>query len=259
MIIGAQLYTVREQCQTPEDMKRTLTAVRKIGYTCVQLSGHNLAIPFADIAGWCGDLGLSVGSTHTSYQRMLEDLPGVIADHKMLGCPYPGIGGMPGKYSASAEGFAAFAAEVAPVAKKMRDEGLTFVYHNHNHEFIRFATSTGSESGMDILLRHAVPEMQFELDTHWVQAGGASPVAWIEKVKGRCDVVHFKDMVYDANEHRGVICEVGSGNLDWPGIFGACKASGVKYAFVEQDDEHPKRPRLESLAMSYAFLKDSGL
>lgn len=252
MIIGAQMYTLRENTQTPQDMKAILKKVREIGYTNVQLSGQNADIPAADMAAWCAELGLDIGATHIPYRRMLDDLPGVIEFHKTLGCAYPGIGGMPGEYTHTAEGFATFAKQVNVIARSLRDAGMTFIYHNHHHEYVRF----GDRSGMDILFEEFSPEVHLELDTHWVQAGGASPAAWIQKAAGRCDIIHFKDMTYDPEAHCGVICEAGYGNLDWPGIFEACKASGVKIAFIEQDDDKPKRPRLESLEMSFRYMKE---
>ena len=39
MIIGAQLYTVRDFCKTTDALAETLKKVADIGYTEVQLSG----------------------------------------------------------------------------------------------------------------------------------------------------------------------------------------------------------------------------
>ena len=39
MIIGAQLYNLREYCKTLEDLEKTLYRVAEMGYTIVQLSG----------------------------------------------------------------------------------------------------------------------------------------------------------------------------------------------------------------------------
>ena len=39
MKLGAQLYTVRKQMQTPDEIKAGLEKIAKIGYSCVQVSG----------------------------------------------------------------------------------------------------------------------------------------------------------------------------------------------------------------------------
>ena len=39
MRIGAQFYTVRDFCKTPEGLAESLARVAEIGYTTVQISG----------------------------------------------------------------------------------------------------------------------------------------------------------------------------------------------------------------------------
>ena len=39
MKIGAQFFTLRQHCKTPEDLALSLRKVADIGYTTVQLSG----------------------------------------------------------------------------------------------------------------------------------------------------------------------------------------------------------------------------
>ncbi len=252
MILGAQMYTVRDFCKTADDMKQSLKKVADIGYTAVQLSGHNWEIDPKLIAGWVKDNNLTVACTHIAFQQMKDDLPGVVATHKLWNCAYPGVGSMPQGNRDLAD-FENFAKEAEQVARKLLAEGLHFIYHNHHFEFARF----GARTGMDVLMQNSGPAMQFEIDTHWVQAGGGDPAAWIRKMRGRMDIVHFKDMVYDPAERKGIICEIGEGNLNWDDIIAACREIGVKYALVEQDIS--KRDPFESLAMSYKFLSSKGV
>ena len=101
---------------------------------------------------------------------------------------------------------------------------------------------------MELLLNETDPkEFEFEIDTYWVQAGGANPVNWIEKVEGRMGVVHLKDMAIV--DDRQVFAEVGEGNLDWLEILKACNKIGVKWYAIEQDT--CLRDPFESLAISY--------
>ena len=80
--------------------------------------------------------------------------------------------------------------------------------------------------------------MQFELDVYWIQSGGGDPVEWIKKVQGRMDVVHFKEMVgcLPTNGSMTKMAPVGEGNFDWRKIMQACDDTGVKFAFIEQDN-----------------------
>lgn len=89
-------------------------------------------------------------------------------------------------------GYRTFAKLASGIARTLKEEhGLQFVYHNHDFEFERVDGVTG----MEVLLQESDPEVfGFELDMYWVQAGGANPVDWVHKVKGRMQVMHLKDM-----------------------------------------------------------------
>ena len=39
MKLGAQLYTLRKQMKTPDEIERGLERIAKMGYSCVQVSG----------------------------------------------------------------------------------------------------------------------------------------------------------------------------------------------------------------------------
>lgn len=249
--LAAQLYTVREFTKTPDDIKRTLERVAKIGYPSVQLSALGPMDP-QELRQACDDNGLSICSTHISFDKMRDETDAVIEEHQIYGCKYPGVGGMSQKYHGSAEGYREFAKDASAVGAKLAAAGMTFVYHNHSQEFQHF----GDERGMDILFDEGDKHFQFELDTYWVQHGGASPVAWISKCAGRLPVIHFKDMRI-TNDRTQYYCEIGRGNLDWPGILAACDAAKIEWYIVEQDvcEGDP----FDSLAISYNNLRAMGL
>jgi len=255
--IAAQLYTVRDFTKTPDDIKQTMAKVAAIGYESVQLSALGPMDP-AELRDVCDANGLSICSTHISFDRMQDDLPGVIADHEIYGCKYPGIGGMGGRYPASEENYRQFARDASEVGLKLQEAGMTFVYHNHSQEFQHFGASGAEQRrGMDILFDDSDPVgFQFELDTYWVQHGGASPVAWINKCAGRLPVIHFKDMRIKGDRTQ-YYCEVGQGNLDWPGILAACEAANVEWYIVEQDT--CEGDPFDSLKISFDNLKAMGV
>jgi len=155
---------------------------------------------------------------------------------------------MPREYW-SAEGFARFAGEASDLAPRFEAAGLGLGYHNHSFELQRF----GAETGLATLLRTA-PELVAEIDTYWLQYGGASPAAWIRRLAGRVPLVHVKDM--DVAEGRPVMAEVGEGNLEWPDLLAACRESGTRWLVVEQDE--CRRDELESVAISHRNLVAMG-
>lgn len=244
--IVAQLYTLRDFCKTEEDLSNTLKKVREIGYQAVQISGIG-PVPNEKVRDIAEREGLDIAATHVSFENMKNDFKGVVAQHKLWNCEYVGLGGMPAEYRKSKEGFVKFAGEMSEIAKNFKDEGLKFIYHNHKFEFEKFDGKVGLQILMDESDRGS---FGFEIDTYWVQAGGANPVEWINKAGTRMEVVHFKDMAIVSDKQ--VYAEIGEGNLNWDEIIGACRKSGVKYFCVEQD--LCLRDPFESMKMSFDFL-----
>ncbi len=250
MKIAAQLYTVRDFTQTPAGIEKSLRKVKEIGYDAVQISGFGPIDPHK-LKNLLAEIGLEVCATHISFERLKNDLDSVIKEHKLWACKYLGLGIMPEEYRDSAQGIRKFIQEITPIARKIKDNGLQFIYHNHNVEFAKY----GDQTGMDILLEESEPEVfDFEIDTYWIQAGGADPVEWIKKVANRMNVVHFKDMTVDGWDP--VMAEVGEGNLNWQRITTACKENEVEWACVEQDI-CPGDP-FDSLEISLNNLKKMG-
>ena len=136
-------------------------------------------------------------------------------------------------------------------AEKLAEVGLGFAYHNHHMEFQKF----DGRFAMDILFDGTSPKLTSELDVYWVQYGGASPVAWIDKLAGRLQLLHCKD--YAIIEHDPTFAEVGEGNLEWPAIFAAAAKAGTEYLIVEEDT--CTRPCMESVAISFKNLQAFGM
>ena len=248
-ITGAQLYTVRNYAKTPAELRETLTKIKAMGYTTVQVSAlwH---LPVAEIAEITRELGLQVVITHTPYDRFLEDLDGVIRDHHALGCGLAGLGGLPSQFR-NADGYLAFARKFSAISEELAKNDLKFSYHNHRFEFEKH----GGRLGMDTLIEETNPDtFLFTLDTYWVQAGGGDPAAWIRKMKGRIEAIHFKD--YAIIDDKPIMAEVMEGNLNWPSIFEACEEAGVKWYLVERDDG--PTDAFDSLKISYDNLKKAG-
>jgi sugar phosphate isomerase/epimerase len=248
-VIGAQLYTVREFTQTPEDVAKTLKKIREIGYEAVQVSGFG-PIDKAELRKMLDGEGLKCAATHIGFKDMVEEFDRVVDEHRTLGCEYPAIGGMPGEYR-NPEGFHRFAVDASEVADKLKEVGMTFGYHNHSFEL----QDCGGKTGLEILMDECSDSVTFEIDTYWIQHGGGSSVVWINKAANRIPLLHLKDMAMLDGEQ--IMAEVGEGNLDWAGILDAAKAAGTVWYLVEQD--RCQRDPFESLAISLKNLKAMGL
>jgi len=245
MQIGAQFYTVRNECQNLDDFALTLRRVADIGYKTVQISG---TCPYD--AQWLKEQldanGLRCVLTHIPVPRLTGELTQVIADHHVFGCENIGLGW----YAFNEmDTYESFMATYPAIARKIREGGRYFMYHNHDQEFKR-------HEGRLILerLAEAIPaeDMGFTLDTFWIQAGGGDPAQWIARLAGRVPVIHLKDYAYGRK-----MAVVGEGNINFDRVFSAAEESGTKYMLVEQDDCNGEDP-IECLRRSYEYLKACG-
>lgn len=244
--IAAQMFTLREFTQTPEDLKSTFQKVSDMGYKAIQISAIGPIDPKL-VKAYADEAGLVICATHVPWERLCNDLEALAEEHKLWNCKYVGLGSMPEVYRTEQASYREFTKLMSRVAITLKEQhGLQLVYHNHDFEFERFVGVTG----MEILLTESDPAVGFELDLYWVQAGGGSPVEWIRKVEGRMQVVHLKDMaIVDSKQ---VFAEIGQGNMNYEEIINTCRDTGVEWFVVEQDE--CRRDPFESLEISLKYL-----
>lgn len=247
MEIGAQFYTLRQQCRTLDDFALSLRKVADIGYRTVQISG-TCDYPAEWLKEQLEKNGLRCVLTHIPVPRLTGELDQVIADHTVFGCDHIGLGWWafdPEKEMSYERWMELF----PPVAKKIAAAGKLFMYHNHDQEFRKYEGKLILER-----LAEALPpeEMGFTLDTFWVQAGGGDPAQWLEKLAGRVPVIHLKDYAYGRQ-----MAVVGEGNINFARVFEMAEKSGTQFMLVEQDDCHGEDP-FQCLKRSWQYLHSWG-
>jgi len=257
--VAAQMYTIREHCETGKDFGASLERLSAMGYTAVQLSGVKALgteVSAAEARKMLDDNGLKCIATHRGWPALAKETESEIALHQALGCDFAGIGGLPvPRQEQTAESFRAFLAEAEPVIAKLKAAGIRFGYHNHAHEFVR--TGPGQKTRYDIFIDEGGPDFMLELDTYWAVHAGASPVKIVNQCKGRVPVIHVKDKEVTEDEYQAVFAPIGEGNLDWDAILPACEAAGVEWYAVEQDQ--CRRDPFDCLKSSLDFLTSKGV
>ena len=226
IVIGMQMYTLRDFCKSAADIAQTLKKVSTIGYRVIQASGM-AKIPVKELKKIADDNGLYICSSHTGYDAITKELDRIVDEHLLLGCEAVICPALPME-SPGREAFLAAAREFEKVLPKLRANKLILGYHNHSWELEKY----GDKTGLELLLDNC-PGLESEIDTYWIQHGGGDPANWIEKYSGRASEVHFKDMGNSRGEHT--IPPIGAGNLDWSKILKACRKARTRYALVEMD------------------------
>lgn len=235
--IAVQPYTIREAMS--QDYFKSLEKVAAIGYQGIELGLPPEGVTIAEQKRALNALGLQVIGSHASFNSFDFDVDRLADYVHEVGAKYVTISLM----FDSKEDALRKAERLNETGERFNAAGVTFLYHNHDWEFRKF----DGEYVLDLLMRETDPRfVQLELDTYWVRKGGEDPVAYLAKWKGRCPLLHIKDM--EPGEEQ-FFAEIGEGILDFPAIADTAAAVGTEWLVVEQDS--CRRDPFESLTISY--------
>ncbi|MCA9418057.1 MAG: sugar phosphate isomerase/epimerase [Candidatus Omnitrophica bacterium] len=247
--VGIQLYTVRDDLA--KDYVGTIREVADMGYEGIELAGFG-EISSAEMKSLLDDLGIQVAGCHAPLDQLKSDLDRVLDYQEVIGNHRIVLPWLPEDIQKKGSaGYREVGEFLAEVSEKISPRGFSISYHNHSFEFVP------SEEGycLDTLLKAGEKaDVKSELDTYWVQHGGADPIEYIRRYAGRIELLHIKDMGPGADKP---FAEVGSGILDWDSIFEAAESGGVEWYLVEPD--LCEGPPLESAKKSLEFLKGRGM
>lgn len=251
-VIGLQLYTVRDKIQ--QDLKSTLEKLAKIGYNSIEAAGYSItdgtfygmaAKPFVEFVN---GLGMPLHSSHTVFE--LDSAEKVIADAAATGAKYIIYPYLSDQFRTNLDGWKATAEKFNKMGEIAKKNGIKFGYHNHAFEFEKM----DGQIPYDLLLTQTDPSLvTFEMDLYWVTRGGHNPIDFFKKYPGRFELWHVKDMVKTEDMF---FAPVGTGRMDFTGIFAEKKTAGMKYFFVEQDSFKDLDP-MESVEMSFKYLNQA--
>jgi sugar phosphate isomerase/epimerase len=251
--LAVQTNTISQFVKTLADFAESMQKIRTIGYRAVQLDTNHVPVgsnlPAAEVKRIVDDVGLTICNVHILWETVVSDTDTAISLLRLWECEHLAVPippkGLPQK---GGSGYRNFAREATRVGRQLAGSGLTFSYHNHAIEFVRF----GNRIGLDIIFDESDPRyVQAELDTYWIQYAGGDPALWIRRMKDRMPVVHLKDLKI-LEDGSQTFAEIGQGNLNWPVILSACREAGVRWYVVEQDK--CQGDPFDSLQISYRYL-----
>jgi len=238
-VLGLELYSVRHRMG--KDIPATLKIVKSWGFTHVE-GGVFQGKTAAETRAMLDEHGLKMESTLTGYEALAKNLDGVIANAKALGATYVGTAWIPHQRPFGRDHIDKAIADFSTWGKALRSAGLRFFYHVHGYEFQPSPDGTL----MDTLIKQSPADaVEFQADVFWVVRGGGNPVELLTKYPGRFKLVHLKDLqkgvatgdpTGSAPDETSVV--LGTGQLDFPALFKAARASGVTHYYIE--DEHPE-------------------
>lgn len=269
--VGLQLYSIRDDMA--KDIRKTLKAVKDMGYDYVELAGY-YDMSAAELKKLLDEYGLEAVSTHESYECILNDKEQKLDDLKTLGLKYYAMPYMGLDKHKGSDVFQKTVEDFKTVGKILKDNGVQFLYHNHAFEFTRY----DGKFALEWLLDEVGDLIYPELDVCWVHYAGYKPDDYILKYKNKLPVLHLKDFAcvnmpdgpvytdeiadepkYPDREKAGFeFRPVGHGVQDIPAILKAAEEAGTEYVIVEQDAFTDIEP-MKAVKMSRDYLKSLGL
>lgn len=238
------MFTLRNE--TERDFLGTLKKVAEIGYDGVELAGYG-GLTAVELKQGLDDLGLRVAASHIRLPILENDLEEEIEYQKILGNTHIVCPNIPPE-KRTEEGYGELITFLNETGKRCHEEGITFSYHNHDHELVKLENG---KQPLHWILEETNPDwVQTELDIYWLTKAGEDPVEWVKRYQNRTPLVHLKDMTTDGEQF---FAELGTGGVNVEGVMEEASKSNVEWWVVEQDQS--KRSTLESIEISLKYLR----
>ncbi len=179
---GLQLFSVRDAIG--QDFAGTMKKIADIGYSSVELAccfGYTSELISTSVK----DAGLTVSGAHLGIEWLDRKYDHITKYLKDMNCydyivPY---------IEWNNETFYANIEKINKYQPILEADGFHLLFHNHANEFT-FVNSDGI-TPMEALIKET--DVELEVDTFWVFAGGKNPVEFITEHKNRISRVHIKD------------------------------------------------------------------
>jgi sugar phosphate isomerase/epimerase len=250
--LGVQAYTFRNHF--PNGVEATLDKIKEMGFTELEGGGAK-GMTNEEYKKLCDARGISIPGTGGGFEQFEKNPQEIVNQAKALGSKFVMCAWIPHKGNDFTIDDAKKAVEVFNKAGKvLKENGLTFCYHDHGYEFRPYENGTL----FDYIVQNTNPEyVSFEMDVLWTLHGGANPEKLLEKYGNRWKLMHVKDLkkgiVGDGSGHTPAENDVvlGTGQANWEGIIKLAKKVGIEHFFVEDESNQ----ELVNVPKSIAYLK----
>ncbi|PIQ20893.1 MAG: sugar phosphate isomerase [Cytophagales bacterium CG18_big_fil_WC_8_21_14_2_50_42_9] len=249
---GMEAYTYRESFK--KDVAATLDSIKALGITELESSPNPNGMSVEAFRKLLDERNLTCPAMGAGYEEIVKDPAEVARKAKALGAKYVMVAWIPHKKEFTLEDAQKAAADFNRAGKVLKENSITFCYHNHGYEFQPYKNGTL----FDFLAENTDPKyVSFEMDMLWAFHGGQDPVKLLNKYGNRWKLMHLKDLrkgvqgdlTGNTSTENDVI--LGTGQLDVPAILKAAQKAGIKHYFIE--DESPRWSK--QVPQTMAFLK----
>ncbi|MEZ0539141.1 sugar phosphate isomerase/epimerase family protein [Fibrella arboris] len=247
--LGLQTYTYRNSL--PKDVPGTLDLIKSLGFKEIEGNAPK-GVTAEEFRKMLDERGIKVTSTGAGYEQIVKDPESIVKQAKALGASFVMVAWIPHqKGNFSLDNAKQAVADFNRVGKILKENGLTFCYHNHGYEFQPYEDGTL----FDYLAKNTNPDyVSFEMDILWATHGGADPVALLKKYGSRWKLMHLKDLKKGIKgdltggtpPENDVV--LGEGQINMPEVLKLAKKVGVKHYYIEDESNHEDTQVPQSIA-----------
>ncbi len=259
--------------------KETLAAIKAAGYDAIELCGfmlHPMGLMIRMLTKAAGmpvgsggnldwpklvkDSGLSVVSLHMDLGSIERDAAAVASEAKTYGTDKVVITGMYRFDYGDEAAMHKLAERLNTAGKALADHGVQLLYHNHNCELRRVASS---KRAYEILMDETDPAfVNFEFDSYWFTEGGADAKDWMRRLGTRMKLWHINDRGSRVTGSavtpilKTDSMELGTGNMDLDGLAEIAKANGVGAVILESHRNWIENSPVKSMQVSAKYMNE---
>ncbi|GAB3899674.1 sugar phosphate isomerase/epimerase [Larkinella knui] len=234
--IGVQSYTYRNSF--PKGVAATLDTIQSLGITEMEGSTPK-GVTTEEFKKMLKDRNISIPGTGAGYEQLVKDPMEVVQKAKELGSQFVMCAWIPHqKGNFTLENAKKAVEDFNRVGKVLKENGLTFCYHNHGFEFQPYEDGTL----FDYIVKNTNPDyVSFEMDILWATHGGADPVKLLNKYGNRWKLMHLKDLKkgvkgdFTGNTPQENDVILGTGQIDMPMVLKTARKVGIKHYFIEDE------------------------
>ena len=226
-----------------------LTLRKSLANHGLALVGGYIPIRFSEPEHWTEDLATIDATLDLFAAADATEAKPVLADGGSAErIRFPGRAAADRSIGLDEAGWARFAEGVAQACDLARTRGFEPTFHHHTATFV--------EAPWEIERVLELTDVGLLLDTGHLRLGGGDPTTALREWGSRINHIHIKDVhdevlagvIADAADmpeawHRGVFCELGTGDVDLDSFFAELSRSDYSGWLVVEQDMVPRSPR----------------
>ena len=277
-IKAIQQFQLRTVIGTEAKAKETLRLMEEAGYDGIELCSYmikHMALTIRAITRLAGmpmgksgnldwhsllaDTNLKVVSIHQDLGTLKRVPEEAIAEAKSYGTKYIVITGMHHFDYSDKEAVDELIADLNACGKRLKEDGIELLYHNHNCEFRKI----DGQTAYDRIIENTDPEyVNFEFDSYWPTEAGVNTVELMRRLGSRIKLYHINDRGSRVEGKTSSILtsdsmELGYGNMDLKTMVDIVKENGVDAVVLESHKNWVDKSPIKSFQLSAKFMNEN--